>query len=462
MKHETGWARLFAVVKRRRAAVALTTLATAAAGLIVVKTMDPVYQARAVVRIDDPRPSKEWVPSLTNEPDGERLKSARLGFIALPLVAEAAQKVNLLPDDPHQRAIILGQLEAKVDARQEGSDTFVVTFEDTDQERARAFLDALIAGYVQHRAAEQAGHASATAAFLEGQVEALRPRVAAAEAKVAKARGEHYGSLPDQLEGNLRMLDENELTVHALMASMDAAQGRKHDIIGDVFSPLRHQEEAVARDLSAARTRYAGDAPEVKTLEAELARVQAERSSEEGAAAKRVQSSSELRSVNEQIGRLETQIADMKKRGDELRGRIAAAAKNGEELAVLALDRDVLRDRLKSLVAKHEEATLAAGLEAGVSGHARVAVVEPAWVGALPIKPSKPLFGMAVLAAAILLGLGVGFTLDALDRRVLSTEDVTVLTGNLPLLGVVPRLARAGRVANGNLVRAAAAAGSDE
>src|SRR5262249_41728589 len=101
-----------------------------------------------------------------------------------------------------------------------------------------------------------------------------------------------------------------------------------------------------------------------------------------------------------------------------------------------------------------------AGLEAGVSGRARITVVEPAWVSATPVKPSKPLFALAALAIAIGLGLGVGFLLDGLDRRVLATEDVRALIGDLPVLGIVPRLDRMGRAANGNS-RAIVAAGSD-
>lgn len=464
MKHETGWARLFAVVRRRRWPVIATTIAAATAGLLVVQTMEPLYQARAVVRIDDPRPARDYVPALVSEPDADRLKSARLGFLAQPLVAEAAEKANLLPPEgiSDARARMMAQTMARLDARQEGQDTFVVTFEDADPARAKTFLDALVAGYTVHRSAEQSGRAAATAAYMAEQVAALRPRVAEAEAKVEKLRVENYGALPDQLDGNLRILDDNEMTVHALIASLDAAQGRRRDVLNDMQSPLRHQEEAVARDLSTARLRYAADAPEVKALESELARLHDDRASQEGAMARRIQASGELRTVNDQITRINGQIAELRKRGDELRKRVSAAAKNGEAIAVIALDRDVLRDRLKALVAKEEEARLAAGLEAGVTGRARVAVVEPAWAGATPVKPSKPLFALGAVALACALGLGVGFLLDALDRRVLSTEDVVALTGDLPLLGVVPRLARVGRVANSNLIHAAAAAGSRE
>jgi uncharacterized protein involved in exopolysaccharide biosynthesis len=462
MKHETGMARLFAVIRRRRWPVVVTALATAAVGLYLVKSLVPLYEARAVVRIDDPRPARDYVPPLTTEPDADRLKSTRLGILAQPLIAEAAEKVRLIAPDAKDRPRRLLLTTARVDARQEGEDIFVVTFQDEDPARARAFLDALIAGYAQHRAAEQSGRAAATAMYLAGEVEALRPRVAKAEAALERARTERYGALPEQLEANLRVLDDNEMSVHALISSLDAAQARRRDILADVQSPLRHQEEAVARDLSAARTRYAANAPEIQNLEAELARVRNERASDEGSAARRLASSAELRAANEQVKLLQGQIADLQKRDDELRAHIAAAAKNGEQLATLALDRDVLRERLKTLVGKHEEAALAAGLEAGVSGRARVTVVEPPWTPPTPAKPAKPLFGLAALALAVLLGLGVGFLLDALDKRVLAVEDVRALTGDLPLLGVVPRLARPGRAANGNLVRAAAAAGSDE
>lgn len=464
MKHERGWARLWAVVRRRRWAVIGTTIAAGAVGFYVIDSLDPQYQARSVVRVDDPHVAREYVPPLLNEPDGERLKSARMGFIAQPLIAEAAQKANLLPSngaDDKARAMALAKATQHLDAHQEGEDTFVLTYEDSDPARARAFLSTLVQNYIQLRTAEAATRSAQTAAFLSKEIEALRPRVAAAEAAVAKVRLEHYGALPDQMEANLRQLDDNQLTIHALMASLDAAEGRRRDILMDVQSPLRHQEEAVARDLSVARTRYAADAPEVKNLEAELGRVRADRTSEEGTMAKRVQSSAELRSTQDMIERIKGQIGAMQQRGNELRTRIEASAKNGEGLAALVLDRDIMRDRLKSLVSRHEDAALAAGLEAGVSGRARITLVEPAWVSATPVKPSKPLFALGALALAIGLGLGVGFVLDGLDRRVLATEDVRALIGDLPVLGIVPRLDRMGRAANGNHSRAIVAAGSD-
>jgi uncharacterized protein involved in exopolysaccharide biosynthesis len=451
MKHEMGWARVNGVVQRRRGPVIFTTLLVTGLGLLVVKQMPRSYQARTVVRINDPRPAREYVSPIVAEPAaGDGLKSARLGFLAQPIVVAAAEKAGLLPSDPIERGKKLALISARLDARQEGEDTFVITFEDSDPAKASAFLAALVDAHGARRAAEMAQRAAATAAYMAAQIDEMRPRVADAEAKVEKYRLEHYGALPDQLEANLRVLDENEMTTHALMASLDAAQSRRRDVLADVQSPLRQQEEQVARELSAARTRFAAGAPEIKALEEELARVRADRHNDEGAAARRIRSSSEMRNVDDQIARLTGQIAELRTRSGELKKRIDASAKNGETIARMSLERDVMRDRFRSLVGKHEEAALAAGLEASVSGAARTTVLEPAWSSATPVKPSKPLFALIALALGVACGVGLGFVIDTLDRRVLAADDVRALTGDLPILAVVPRLHRSGRAANSN------------
>ncbi len=442
MKHEVGWDRVKGIARRRRMPVFLTAIFAAGAGLFFVKMMPPVYQSRTVVRIDDPRPGRDYVNPLVSEPDVERLKSARLGFLAQPVVLAAAAKAGY-DTSPRSLAVITSRL----DARQEGTDTFVVTFEDGDPAKAKAFLAALTESYALGRNGEMSTRAAA-AAFLQAQVEEMRPRVTEAEAEVEKYRMEHYGALPDQLDSNLRVLDENEMTLNALVQSLDATHARRRDILAEARSPLRHQEESVARELSAARTRFTAEAPEVKALEEELARVRSERHNDEGDAAKRITGSRELRNADEQIARLTAQIGELRKRSESLRGRVHEAARHGEVLARMSVQRDVMRERFRSLVAKQEEARLASGMEAGVTGLSRVAVVEPAWASALPVKPSKPLFGLIALVAAMALGLGVGWVVDTLDRRVLAAEDVRVLTGNLPILAVVPNFkARAANAA---------------
>lgn len=442
MTREIGISRLTGVVKRHKVAVGLTTALALAAGLFWVKQQPYTYEARAVVRIDDPRPSREYVPPTVSEPGVERLKSARRALIARPVVEAAAIAAGFIGEGAteEQKGMIIGSLASRLDARQEGDDTFVLKFEDADPARAQKFLAAVSKAYVDHRSKEMASRAQSTAQFFDAEVAALRPRVAEAEAVVEKFRLAHYGALPDQLEGNLRMLDETQMALTTQQNALDSALNRRRAIKAEAISPIRRQEEDVMRQLSAARVRYAEGAPEIAQLEKELARVRADRVADEEQLDKKVDRSPELRAVEEEIARARASIEQLTVRRDELQKRVAAVAKNGEELAKLALDRDVLRERLKSLVAKHEDAALAAGLEAGVAGASRVFLVEPAWVSAGPTKPSKPLFAMIALVIAIALGLGVGLLLDLVAGRIRTADDLRAMTGDVPVLGSVPTL----------------------
>jgi len=377
-------------------------------------------------------------PTVT-EPSIERLKSRRLGFLARPLVTAAAQQAGL-PHDPQA----VERIASRLDARQEGDDAFVLSYTDRTPALAQRFLSALTTVYVESRAREVSTQAGETAKFFDSEVEALRPRVADSDAKVERFKLQHYGALPEQLEANLRMLDETQMEITARLASIDAARGRRAAVLADVDSPLRRQEEEAARAVSMARGRYAPESPEVKNLQAELDRVRTERLSDENELGRRARRSVELRQAEGEISRAQARIDELHGREAELTRRIEAVTKNGELLAGMTLERDVMRDRLKTLVGKLEEAQLASGLEAGVVGKARTAVLEPAWATQAPVAPPKAFLAAVSLVVGLICGLGLGLILEATDRRVRLVADVKKMTGATPILGVVPRLSARG------------------
>jgi polysaccharide biosynthesis transport protein len=440
MTREIGFTRLWGVVRRRRWTVAITASLAAVLGLLYVWHLPKLYQARAAVRIDDPRPARDYVAPTVTEPGIERLKSVRRALIARPIVLAAGQRAGMSELQAEGASL-------RLDARQEGEDTWFLTYEDTDPARAERFLAALTEAYTLSRAAELQHRAAATETFFAGEIDRLRPLVAASEVGVEAFRMAHYGALPDQMSANLAALDAIGFQINTLSLSVDSALQRRRAILADASWPLRRQEEEAARALSVGRTRFAAGAPEIAALEQELARVRAERSAEEEALASpssegksgNTRATSELRGVDQEIARLRGTVDALLTRKDELSKRIEDAAKNGEALAKLSLDRDVMRKELESMLAKHQEATVAAGLEADVAGRARVAVIEPAWTGRAPVKPPKLFYALVALLLAGGLGLGVGFLADTATRTVRRPEDVATVT-DVPVLGSIPRI----------------------
>lgn len=443
MTEEVGFSRLAGILRRRTWPVAIVAIATAATGLLIVKQLPKTYQARAVMRINDPHPPHDYVVSTVNEPN-DRLKSRRLTFLARPVVLDAAMRSGMIAADASEaeQDAAAASIEGRLDARQDGEDTFVITFQDGDPARAQAFLDALTRAYVEQRSKENADHASQTSSFFAKQVEELRPRVARAEADVEKFRTRHYGELPEQLDANLRVLDQVQLEAHSVRTSLDSTLTRRITFLTDINSPIRHEEEEAARALTNARARYAADSPEVKNLEAELQRVRQERRADEADLKSQARHSPELAAMQVETASLLGRLDELAAKELELRAKIDGASKTAEELAKLSLDRDILRDHLKTLEQKAEEAALASALESDVAGHARISVVEPAFASAESVKPAKPFLASLAVAIALVLALGLGWALDAADGRVRTPADVKLLTGDLPLLGVVPRLPR--------------------
>lgn len=440
----TELGRLSLILSRRWRPMAGVAAIGTIAGVLLVASLPPAYQARAVVRIDDPRPSPAYVAPTIAEPVDQRLRSRRIAFLARPIVEAAAERAGLLRAGsvPARREAIIDAAAARLDARPEGDDTFVLTFVDEDPVKARAFLQALVEIYAARRAGEAAHLAAATAGFFGRELDALRPRVALAEAAVERFRLERYGALPDQLEANLRMLEETRIEAHSIRGSVDAALARRQALLLDAESPLRRQEEDAARAVTSARGRYAAESAEVRNLEAELARVRAERRHEERELQRRAGRGGLVRAADAEIARGRALLEALETREATLTARIAETARNGEALAVIALDRDLLRDRLRILLARHEEAALAATLEADIAGGARTAVVEPAWVASAPVRPARSfLCGLAV-AAAVALAIAVGWLLDVADRRVRTVDDLRRIAGDVVLLGVVPPLGR--------------------
>ena len=72
--------------------------------------------------------------------------------------------ISLPSGDDQARSMALARATQHIDAHQEGEDTFVITYEDSDPARARTLLTTLVQNYIQLRTAEQASRSAQTAA----------------------------------------------------------------------------------------------------------------------------------------------------------------------------------------------------------------------------------------------------------------------------------------------------------
>jgi succinoglycan biosynthesis transport protein ExoP len=437
--NEQGIRRLRGVLRRRKVAVIATFVGTLAVGIALTLAMEPSYKASAILRAAEVQPAKEYVAPTVAEQIGERLKSLRLAVMSRPIVMQAAQELDLFRGyKKMSKDEVVDSIRARMDVKLEGEDTFLITYSDSNPDRARAIVDRVAQLFMKQQVERRQAVATATEEALQNEVDALKPEMESADQKLRKFKLEHYGALPEQLEGNLRNLDQTTMEVNIQSTNLDMNLERRRQLLAQALSPLRHHEETMAAQMHDARTHYTEDMPEYQRIKAEYARVHDERLADEKDLTQKVRRNNpELAALDGEIDRTKAWLGGLRERQADVRKRVEATARNGQDLAGLQLQFDGIKDKYALALSHLRDAQLALGLERGLASM-RFDLVEGAATPAHAASPNKPLFALGALILAIALALGVGFALEMGDTTVREPADMHQVAPSTPILAVIP------------------------
>ncbi|HZS41118.1 MAG TPA: hypothetical protein VFF06_30020 [Polyangia bacterium] len=439
--NESGIAKLRGVMRRRKIPVVATMVGVIGVAAALISQLEPGYKASAVIRADEVQPAKEYVPPTVAEQMGERLKSLRLSVMARPLVMQAAQELNVFRAYPRlSPEEIVDNMRSRMDVKLEGEDTFLLTYVDSNPERARAVVNHVAQAFMKQNVERRRQVATATTQALRDEADTLKPQLDAAEKAVRELKMKHYGALPEQQEGNLRTLDQTTMELNIMETNLDLDQERRRALLASAMSPLRHHEETLAGELYEARTKYTDENPEVSKIKSQYDKVRNERlADEKDLLGKLRRNNPELVAIEGEIARTKAMVAGLRERQREVRGRVDATAKNGQELAGLAATYDGLKDKYAATLARLRDAELAEGVEKSLAS-LRFNLVEDASLPAHASSPNRPLLAAAALLLALAAGLGLGFALDAQDTSIRDAETLRRWAAGPPILAAVPRV----------------------
>jgi uncharacterized protein involved in exopolysaccharide biosynthesis len=434
--NEIGIRHLRSVLRRRKVAVITMFVGVLGVGASTILLLDKSYKASAILRAAEVQPAKDYVAPTVAEQLGERLKSLRLAVMARPLVMRAAEELDLFRGQKNRDEVV-DVMRARMDVKLEGEDTFLFTYTDSSPERARAVVDKVARLFMKAQVDRREQVATATERALNDEVEALRPEMQKADEAVVQFKLEHYGSLPEQMEGNLRNLDQTTMEINIQATNLDMDQERRRQLLAQALSPLRRQEETLSGQLHDARTKYTEDNPEVQRIGAEYERVHAERVSDERELTQKLRRNNPaLAALDGEIDRTRAWLGGLRERQTGIRKRVEATAKNGQELAGLQLRFDGIKDKYSAALSHLRDAQFALGLERGLA-NMRFDLVETA-APSQAASPSKALLALGALLLALALSVGLGFALEAADRTVREPADMRHVAPMTPILAVVP------------------------
>jgi uncharacterized protein involved in exopolysaccharide biosynthesis len=149
--------------------------------------------------------------------------------------------------------------------------------------------------------------------------------------------------------------------------------------------------------------------------------------------------------IREELDKIDAGIASMRKEEERLRStgavfqaRAQAAPARESELTELMRDYGPLQSLYSGLLAKKEDARIAANLERRQIGE-QFRLLDPARLPERPYSPNRQMITMFGVIAGLALGVGLVGLLEYRDKS-FKNDDEAALVLALPILAVVPRM----------------------
>jgi polysaccharide chain length determinant protein (PEP-CTERM system associated) len=447
----------------------------ATAGL--VPFLPNVYRATAVVLVERQQVPEALVKStITNELE-TRLTTITQEVLSLPRLEKLVVALGLYPADGDDlsRKKLAGQIAEDTDIDLRAVDpkvrggqilAFTVSHKGDDPETVTRIANAVAGAYLEENARSRGQVASSTARFLQTQLDDVKVRLLAQEARVSEFKRRHMGETPQNLQGNLGMLEqlstqlrlngenlarasERRENLARQLAEMDRAAGTSTPSQGVFVDPTVTRLTKLREELAEHLTRYTEKYPDVVRLRAEIATLESTLSAVPGGSSQAGSGSAAVApysaKLRELLDEAETQLKVLNAEEKGLRTqmaiyqrRVETAPRLEQELHELTRDYDTTNDLYQSLLKRRDEADLAENLEQRQQGE-QFRIMELASVPDEPWAPKRLRLFLLGLGMAFALAVGAAVLAEHLDVSFHTVEELRAAVA-VPIVARIPRI----------------------
>ena len=476
---------------QRKWVIALPAVAIAAATVMYARSLPDMFRSETTILIVPQRVPESYVRATVTSRIEDRLGSLRQQILSRGKLEPLILNYHLYEQEragtPMEAVVERMRNAINVDIVRD--DAFSISYVSTSATAAKVVAERLASLFIEENTTEREVLAEGTNQFLETQLEGARKRLEDHEAKLADYRRRYAGALPSQLDSNLQILNSLNLQVQGI--TNDVARDRDALLIVDrsmsetgaaaAAAPgagrvdatpsgptLADRLTAAKASLDELRTRLKPEHPDVAAAQRVVAdleqKVAAAPPAAPAAGAARPANPAADRRLDELRTQRENLTRDIARKQEEearIRGEIASiqarveeAPARESELTALTRDYETLQNIYTGLLAKKEDAAIAANLERRQIGE-QFKVLEPARVAQQPFSPNRMQINAIGGFGGLMLGLLFAALLEYRDSTLKSEEDVRMAL-SLPVLAAIPLLAADAPVSGSRLALNAA------
>ena len=480
------------ILWRRRWFIIVPAVVISSTTAVVAMFLPNVYRASTNVMIVPQRVPEEFVQSTVTNPLAERLDMISQQILSRTQLERIVQEFNLYERERSQMILedVIERMRKDIRVtvstnrrnRRDRTGSFSISFDSPNARTAMRVTERLGSLFVQENLEDRQLLADQTNQFLQTQLEEARRRLVDQESKLRDFRQHNNGQLPEQVAGNLQIMQSADTRLQSNIESQNRDRDRLTALektlseMGSPTSVAQAQAPSAsnkggegatsAEQLSAARATLRSLELRLKPEHPDIGR-QKRLISELEAKAEEDALRQPLSQVNpapvvtvdrEAAGRIErmrTDIQDLRQRLESARreeivlretisqqqSRVASAPGLQSQLTDLMRDYATVQDTYTTLLKRSEESKLSVNMERRQIGE-QFKIIDGARLPEKPISPDRVRINMF----GVLGGLGLGLALIALlEYRDTSfkTDDDVMTTLALPVLAVIPVMTNA-------------------
>ena len=478
LHHEISPKDIVAILRRRYTLILLLALFGGVSGFVAARVLPKRYTSKTLVLVQ--QPEVQPVTPISTDNVNQRLATMQQQILSTARLEPVIRELNLYQEDINRKpmeelverlrqAITITAVAPMTETRAQNLPGFTISVAFASPEIAQKICSTITSMFIEEDIKVSQGIDVGTTQFLNEQLEQAKTKLDEQDAKLATFQRRFVGSLPEDSQTNLNLLNGQTSQLEAATQAVNRAQQDKsfaESILAQQLSAwqaaqsgpnpetLDQQLEALQAQLVALQSKYTNDHPDVIKTKHDIAALKQKIADSElerknttpekstlptGEPTQILQLRAQIHQYDQVIKERTAQQEAVKKQIAIYQARVAASPAVEQEYKLLTRDHQTVLDSYNELLKKRDASAMSTQYDQSKQND-RFHVLDPANLPTEPSFPKMPLFAGGGLVVGLGFAFGLAFLLEMQDTSMRSEHDVEVVL-RLPVLAMIPVIA---------------------
>jgi polysaccharide chain length determinant protein (PEP-CTERM system associated) len=472
---ELGAKDIVAILRRRFWLVFLLVLLGSALGIVGARVLPKKYTSKTLVLVQ--QPEVQPVTPIATDNVNQRLVTMQQQILSNARLQPVIHDLNLYANDIDRvpMEVLIDRLRDSItitpvapmaETRAPNLPGFTISVVFGNPQMAQKICALITSMFVEEDINRSNVVDADATKFLNEQLEQAKAKLDEQDAKMAAFQRKYVGSLPEDSQTNLNLLNGQSSQLDAATQAVNRAQQDKsfaESILAQQLSSwkasqtgqdpesLDQQLATMQEQLNTLQLKYTDDHPDVIKAKKDIAALKkkiadSEQQRKNAGPEKTTASTAEptqILQLRAQIHQYDQVIKERTAQQDEIKRqialyqtRVAASPSVEQEYKLLTRDHQTVLDSYNELLKKRDASAMSQQFDQSKQND-RFHVLDPANYPNEPSFPKMPFFAGGGFAGGLALGLGLALLLEIQDTSMRSEHDVEVVL-RLPVLAMIP------------------------